>query len=375
MTNTADRAVATVFALPEGISTPALVVDIDRVDRNIRRMAEAVATRGIDLRPHIKTHKSVLVARRQLAAGAAGITVGTLGEAEVMAAAGIDDIFIAYTVIPDGSKAARLRALHEAIRLRVGVDSVAGARSVAAAVAGCRRPLEVLVEVDSGELRTGVASPAAAAPVGVAARDLGLDVIGVFTHGGHGYASRSVAVTAAGDEVHCLGAAAAALRAEGIDARVLSAGSTPTAGYTPGDGSVTELRPGTYVYGDRQQLALGSIPLDGVAMVVAATVVSVEQPGWVALDAGAKAIGREPRTDVAGLASVPALGDAPVLRAFDYHGLAQLPEGFEAPPVGTVVAVVPNHACPVVNLASEVTFVSGGRVVEVQPIDARGRNG
>ena len=140
-------------------------------------------------------------------------------------------MLIAYTLVPDASKAARLRALHEAVRVRVGLDSVAGARALAAAVvgSGARRPLEVLIEVDSGETRAGVTSPEDAAAVGSAARELGLEVVGVYTHGGHGYASADAAPGAAADEVTSLTAAAAALRAEGIDARVLSAGSTPTA--------------------------------------------------------------------------------------------------------------------------------------------------
>src|SRR6187455_2871597 len=123
MTEPLDPPAAVPFRLPPGLATPSLVVDVDRMERNIRWMAESVAARGIALRPHIKTHKSIAVARRQLEAGAAGLTVGTIGEAEVMAGAGMDDLFIAYTVYADASKGARLRALHESIRLRVGVDS------------------------------------------------------------------------------------------------------------------------------------------------------------------------------------------------------------------------------------------------------------
>jgi D-serine deaminase-like pyridoxal phosphate-dependent protein len=374
MTSTVNLPAPTVFPLPPDLSTPVLVLDVERMERNIRAMADSVAARGIDLRPHAKTHKSIAVARRQLAAGAVGVTVGTIGEAEVMAGGGIDDVFIAFTVFATPAKAARLRALHEAIRLRVGVDSVAGARALGAAMAGCRSPLPVLVEVDSGERRTGVADPGDAGAVGVAAREAGLEVVGVFTHGGHGYADPDAAPGAAADEVAALDGAAGALAAEGFEVSVRSAGSTPTAVLTPA-GSVTELRPGTYVYGDRQQVALGALPPDAVALVIAATVVSVEQPGWVVLDAGAKMLARDPRRDLPGLASVPALGNGPVLRAFDYHGMVRLPAGVAVPSVGTVVAVVPNHACPVVNLVDELTLVADGRVVGVAPVDARGRNG
>ncbi|HLB44310.1 MAG TPA: alanine racemase [Candidatus Limnocylindrales bacterium] len=157
------------------------MIDLDIVERNARRMAEAVAARGLVLRPHVKTHKSVALARIQIGHGAAGITVGTLGEAEVMAAGGIDDIFVAYTLWAAGAKADRLRALHDdaGIRLTVGADSIAGVQRLAAAVRGSDRPLRVLLEVDPGNRRTGLA-PDRVADVALAALRLGLDVAGLF---------------------------------------------------------------------------------------------------------------------------------------------------------------------------------------------------
>src|SRR5918999_2999580 len=247
----------TAFPLPPGIDTPAVVVDLDVVERNIASMADAMSARRIRLRPHFKTHKSIRVARMQLDCGAAGVTVGTVGEAEVIAAAGIDDIFIAYPVWAAGPKASRIRRLHESIRLVVGVDSEEAARALGVAVRGTPRPLEVLVEVDSGDRRTGVASDERAVRVGEAANAAGLEVRGVFTHGGHSYRARGAAADAARDEWAGLGAAADALRAAAFDVRDVSAGSTPTALLSPAD-SITEERPGTYVFGDRQQVVLGS---------------------------------------------------------------------------------------------------------------------
>ncbi|HET7473167.1 MAG TPA: alanine racemase, partial [Candidatus Limnocylindrales bacterium] len=146
-------------ALPSGLDTPRVVVDLARVEANIDRLQRSMDERGIALRPHAKTHKSVAIARLQVAAGARGITVGTIGEAEVFAAAGIDDLFLAYPVWADGDKAIRLRALADTGIFAVGVDSVAGAESLGAALAGAGRPLRVLVEVDPGLRRTGVATP------------------------------------------------------------------------------------------------------------------------------------------------------------------------------------------------------------------------
>ncbi|HET9083875.1 MAG TPA: alanine racemase, partial [Candidatus Limnocylindrales bacterium] len=199
------------------IDTPALIVDLDRVDAAIARMGEAMSERGVALRPHAKTHKSVEIGRRQVAAGAVGLTVGTVGEAEVFADGGLDDLFIAYPMVPAGPKARRLRDLVQRARLRVGIDSVVGAHAVADALADDRERVSVLIEIDCGAHRTGVA-PNDAGPVAAAATHLGLDVIGVFTHGGHGYHGPEARAAAADDEVHGLTEAAASLRAAGIEA-------------------------------------------------------------------------------------------------------------------------------------------------------------
>ena len=160
--------------LPGGLDTPGLVVFVDRVLDNIERLQGDLAARGVALRPHFKTHKSVRIARMQVDAGAAGLTVGTLGEAEVLAQAGLRDLFIAYPVWAEGPKASRLRALHESADVSVGVESVEGAERLGAAMAGSRRPLRVLVEADSGGHRTGVASPDDAVRVARAAAAAGL---------------------------------------------------------------------------------------------------------------------------------------------------------------------------------------------------------
>jgi D-serine deaminase-like pyridoxal phosphate-dependent protein len=353
--------------LPAGLDTPAVVIDLDVVEANVRAMAALMAGRGVSLRPHAKTHKSARLARMQLDAGAGGITVATLGEAEVMADAGIDDLFVAFPVWAAGEKGERLGALQRRVRLRVGVDSVAGARALAAAAPD----LEVLVELDSGLRRTGVPDAATALEVAEAARSVGLRVIGLFTHGGHGYASPDAAQAAGDDEVRVLVDAADVLRSAGFPLDVLSAGSTPTAGASARP-PVTEERPGTYVFNDGIQVALGVAAPASVGLVVAATVVSTAA-GVVVIDAGAKVLAREPSPVVDGLAAIPALGGAVVERAYDHHGVLRPLDG-PLPAVGTVVAVVPNHVCPVVNLADELVAVRRGVIVERWPVDARSRN-
>jgi D-serine deaminase-like pyridoxal phosphate-dependent protein len=362
-------------ALPVGLDTPRVVVDLARVEANIARLQAEMDARGIALRPHAKTHKSVAIGRLQLAAGSRGLTVGTLGEAEVFVEAGIDDVFVAYPIWAAGPKAARVRALHErAPGLRVGVDSVAGARLLAAAIAGTSavHPLRVLVELDPGLHRTGVATPEAAVEVARAARSAGLDVDGVFSHGGHGY--RPGAMESAGeDEIRTLTAAADALTRAGVEVRTISAGSTPTM-LSAAAGRVTEMRAGTYVLGDRQQWILGSIPPDGCAVAVAATVVSVFDERIV-IDAGAKSLTKDRADWVEGYGAIAGFPDLVIDRVNDYHGVVLAPAGVSRPALGDVVAVVPNHVCPVIDLVDSFVAVAAGGSAEVWPVDARGRSG
>jgi len=358
--------------LPAALDTPALVVYVERVRVNIERLQTDLDARGIALRPHVKTHKSVRIARMQLDAGARGLTVGTLGEAEVMASAGLRDLFLAYPLWADGPKAGRLRALHDAADLRVGVESVAGAERLATAVAGSRRPLRVMVEVDSGLHRTGTATPDEAATVARAAAAAGLVVEGVFTHGGHAYRPGSAGAVAL-DEVTSLEQAAAALTAGGVDVEVVSAGSTPTRTLAAG-APVNEIRAGTYALGDRQQVVLGAMAPDEPAVVVAATVIAAKV-GRAVLDAGAKALTKDMAAFVEGYGTIPAWPGAVIDKLNDYHGMVSLPAGVPRVGVGDVVAVVPNHVCPVVDLVSSFVAVTVEGRAEHWAVDARGRSG
>ncbi|HEY6058899.1 MAG TPA: alanine racemase [Candidatus Limnocylindrales bacterium] len=363
---------ASPFAIPAGIETPALVVDLERLEANIERLQRELDRRGVGLRPHAKTHKSVRIARLQLEAGAHGITVGTLGEAEVFATAGFRDVFLAYPLWAEGPKASRLRDVHDAISLSVGIDSEAGAERLAAAVAGARRPLSVLVELDSGGHRTGVESAEAAAILARAASRLGLHVNGVFTHGGHSYAPGGAAPAAA-DEVATLEAGARALEAAGVEVRVISAGSTPTM-TDAAAGRVNEIRAGTYVLGDRQQWALGAIPAVGVAAHVVSTVVS-EGSDHAIVDAGAKTLTKDRAEWLDGYGLLPDYPAAIVARLYDYHGAIVAPDGAPPPARGELVSIVPNHICPVVDLFDAFWLARPDGTVERWPVDARGRNG
>jgi len=348
-------------AIPSGLDTPCLVVDLDVVEANLARMAADLGARGVRLRPHVKTHKSVELARLQLASGAAGLTVGTLGEAEVLVSAGLGGLFIAYPLWLSEAKGSRLRALLDAAPLLVGFDSVEGVRRLAEAARGARHPLTVVLEVDSGERRTGVA-PDEAPTLVDAATAAGLPFAGVYTHGGHAYRGPGAVEAAAADEVETLTAAAERLELSGVAVPMVSAGSTPTARRSA-RGRVTEERPGTYVFNDRQQVGLGGCEPDEVGLFVAATVVSTAVRGQVVIDAGGKTLAKDRPAWVEGFGVLPAYPDAVVTRTYDYHGVVEFPAGGPRPALGEVVAVVPNHVCPVVNLADSFVVARAGEAL------------
>jgi D-serine deaminase-like pyridoxal phosphate-dependent protein len=354
----------------DGLETPALLLDLDIMEANLAAMAARLRDRGITLRPHAKTHKSAHVARRQLDHGAAGLTVATIAEAEAFARHGFTDLFIAYPVVARGIKADRLAGLARRVKLRVGVDSVAGAQALAGALtrADAPAPAEVLIEIDSGHHRTGV-PPTAAGELAAACRSLGLDVAGVFTHGGHSYAHPGGGAEAAKDEDAALSEAARQLTGAGFDVREVSAGSTPTVPFA--GRHVTEERPGTYAFYDRQQLMLGSCDAGQIAVTIAATVVSTAVSGQAVIDAGSKALASDRPGWLTGHGSVPGLGDAVVASLSENHGMVDL-GGWPAPPVGTVVTVVPNHVCTAVNLFDSYTLLRSGHLAGSWPVDARG---
>jgi D-serine deaminase-like pyridoxal phosphate-dependent protein len=348
------------------VATPAVLVDAGRLDRNLRAMAESAAARGLTLRPHAKTHKSIAIARRQVEYGATGVSVATLGEAEIFADAGLDEVFVAYPLWTDPQRAPRLRALAARIRLMTGVDSLASVHHLAAAVQG-HAELRVLVEVDCGLRRSGVA-PDGAGRIATAAARAGLAVDGVFTFPGHSYAP-GMAAQAAADE-------AASLEAAGMPCPVRSGGSTPSAASAAGPasgGPVTELRPGVYAFNDAQQVVLGSCTLDEVALSVLATVVSTPAPDRFVLDSGAKVLGYDRPAWAPGHGLLPAFPDATVTGVWEHHAVVVTGAG-PRPAVGDRVVVIPNHVCTTVNLVDELHVVRDGQVAERWPVDARGRN-
>ncbi|MEU4341275.1 alanine racemase [Nocardia sp. NPDC023852] len=369
MRNSVSQLQRALDALVEQVDTPAPIVLVDVMQSNIDRMQGFAAQQNLAVRPHVKTHKCVEIGRRQVEAGAVGITAGNVGEAEVFAAAGFDDIFIAYPIWPAGTKGPRIRRLAETTRLRLGVDNFAAIDALADAMGDEAERLQVVIEIDCGARRSG-APPEVAGDLAVTARKRGLIPVGVFTYPGHGSSSRDARERAARDQDVALTTAVRSLSAVGISAEVVSAGSTPTVEFSTSS-VITEIRPGEYVFNDLNNTRLDACTEDQIALFVAGTVVSDWIQDQCILDVGTKALGREGSLEI-GYGAIP--GTTAVLAKLnEYHGFLPLPAGGFRPGIGTVLPVVPNHVCPVVlNFEELIITDSTGTWLERWPIDARG---
>lgn len=345
------------------LDSPRLVVDVDLLSANIARAAAWAGSRGLALRPHVKTHKSPEIARLQLAAGAAGVTVATVGEAEVFVAAGVTDVFVAYPVWADDGRRRRLAALTAQAAVRVGFDSLESARRLAGTgVVG-------VVEVDCGHHRSGVRARDAGR-LASDAQASGLPVAGVFTYPGHSYAPDGGAARAASGEASALRDAAASLVAAGVEPSVVSGGSTPSLAET-GEG-LTEVRPGVYVFNDAQQWELGTCTADDIALSCTARMVS-GAGGRLVLDSGSKVLGADRPPWASGFGRLLDHPDARIVMLSEHHAVVDL--GSEAlPRLGARVRVVPNHVCAAVNLVDSLDVRQGDAIVDTWPVAARGRN-
>lgn len=357
----------------EDLDTPAVLVDLDALERNIAVMAERARAARVRLRPHAKTHKIPELARLQLAAGAGGISLAKTGEAEVFVDAGIEDIFIAYPVVGT-EKARRLLALSGRARLAIGADSAEGLRSVSDVFHAASRSIDVLLKVDSGLHRVGVAPEAAPEMAARLAGLPGVSLRGVFTHAGHAYLEGSAeAIAAVGrSEGETLAGVAEAVRRAGVAVEEVSVGSTPSAPHAMAVPGVTECRPGNYVYHDASQLALGTCGEADCAMTVLATVVSVPSADRAVVDAGSKTLSSDPLRPKPGGHGLIRGRRSRIDRLSEEHGVIRVEPG-ERFRVGEKVFVLPNHACVVSNLHDAVHAVRKGRVEAVWRVAARGK--
>lgn len=361
----------------DALDTPALVLDLDVVEANIARTIEIARAAGARLRPHIKTHRMLAVAERQIEAGAQGICCAKTGEAEVFADGGIDDIFIANQVV-GAAKMRRLRALAERVRLAVGVDHPEQIDLLSEAFRGAD-PLDISIEIDVGQRRTGVVEPHEA--VDLAQRILdspGLALRGVYTHEGHDYAARDdadLAVIADQAQRQMLEAAQAIRDGTGARCEV-SMGSTPSLFARKFHPGIDELRPGTAVFNDGSHANfLGHT--EWCAATVLATVVNRPAPDRVVVDAGAKALTSDRRgpsiLENSGFGMVVGRPEATIVSLSDEHGVLSVPDA-DAYSIGEVIRIIPNHICPCVNLYDHAFVAREGIVQDVWEVSARGQS-
>lgn len=356
---------------PESVETPIGYLDLGRARANAGRVASYVEKHGLGWRPHIKTHKSREVARIQLSAGARGLTVATLREAEVMAEL-TDDILLAYPPVGD-AKLRRLVRLPESLDLQVALDSEEVLRSLAGAARRAGRTVGVLVEQDVGLGRVGVQTPEAVIALARVADGLdGVDFRGLMFYPGH------IRMRAAEQDAHLrdvsdrVSVTLGALRAAGLEPATVSGGSTPTLWRSHEVAGLTEIRSGSCIYNDREALEVGVATADDLAYTVLATVVSVAVPGRAVVDAGSKALAKEARGDDGGFGALLDHPEVTVVGLSEEHGVLDVGSTSWRPRIGERVRIVPSHVCVSVNLQDRILVSDAGGHRLMEP-EARGR--
>lgn len=368
------------LSVPE---TPCLVVDEPLARENIARVQQGVNAAGCQLRPHIKTHKMPYFARLQLEAGAAGITCAKVSEAEVMADGGAEDIFLAYPMVGD-FRIKRALALSQRVRrLILAVDSLEGAKALSDAAAAAGLPLEVRLEVDTGAQRTGVLRDHAVDLAKAVAALPNLRLTGIYTFKSlvlHGAPTQDN--DAAGkEEAQLMYDTAQAIRAAGVEVQDISVGSTPTWRQAAETGLVTEVRPGTYIFGDWMLTREHCATFEQIAVRLYATVVSTPAPGYAILDGGTKTFPMDIPLDAEpyhypGYA-IPIGADGQpdwnlqLRRMNEEHGILTAQNGETGLTVGQVLELVPIHVCTAVNMQNHV-FVAQGGALRPMDVAARG---
>lgn len=359
------------------LNTPSLILDRSVLEANTQRMTKRLEGRGVRFRPHMKTAKSVDVARLAVAGNFGGVMVSTLREAEYLAANGISDVTYGVTVLPD--KLPRIAALvRRGIKIGVILDQVSFAREISRQAADLGIVLDVLIELDSGEKRAGVfADSPELLEIGRALAELpGTRLEGVITHAGHSYQCRSIEdVRRVAEEERIIAVTAAErLRAIGLPVPVVSVGSTPTATHGVSFEGLTEVRCGVYMFGDVMQSEIHSCGQADIALSVLATVIGHRpQFNTALIDAGALALSKDRSTAAPGLAEDIGFGmvmdmycrqripGVTVGHVYQEHGLlvSQGPFPYHALPVGSKVRVLPNHACMTAAMYDRYHVVAG----------------
>ena len=357
------------------IDTPALVVDLDTLERNLARAASYAREHGLRLRPHTKTHKSIWLARRQLESGAAGLTVAKVSEAEVMLGAEPADLLVAYPII-GRAKLERLMEVARRTRVTVALDSIAAARQLSGAARAARVQAGVLAEVDVGLGRVGVSpgGPLIELAQGIRALPY-LSLEGIAFYPGHVRSWDAAGRAAFAAVAELLRQILSDFRHAGIEVRTVSAGSTPTLFHSHEMEGLTEIRPGTYVFNDVNTVNSGGCAWEDCAATVLTMVVSTARPGQIIVDGGSKTFSSDRLADPADV-TFGRVTDAPGARFHkmnEEHGFIDTTQVGRQFAIGDRVRIIPNHICVAVNLHDQVYGLRGDTVEEIWKVDARGK--
>lgn len=374
-----DRVLAESRPAPSGtdlerIETPAAVVDLPQMAANLLRTAGYCREHGFGYRPHSKTHKAPGIGAAQLLAGAGGLTVATLQEAEVMAAV-CDDVLLAYPQVGPAKVARLVELAGKVRRITVAVDSTEALDGISRAARSGKHTIGILVELDAGMGRAGVQTPAEAVALARAAAGAsGLRYDGVMFYPGHIREPGWEQDGRLADLQRRIDQFIEALDVAGLRPRNVSGGSTPTLWRSHQIKGMTELRPGTTVFNDRTTAEIGVCRWEECAYSILATVVSTAVPGQAVIDAGSKALAKEElRGTGRGYGALLDRPDVVVKSLSEEHGQLDLSGTDWRPKVGDRVRVVPNHVCVSVNLQERVWGLKGGQLVCHWPVAARGR--
>lgn len=357
----------------ELLDTPALLVDLDIMERNIASMADLAASLGTTLRPHAKSHKSTYIADLQISHGAKGLCLATVGEAEVMWEHGVDDLLLAYPIVGP-TKLKRLAPLVDAQVLTLVADSLEVAEGYSRLASSAGRQISVLIEIDSGMHRVGILPENAGVLAAQVARLPGLEVRGIMTHAGQSHLAvdQQGIERVARDEVRAMLRAREELESQGIQVDVVSAGSTVTTPYLSSDDGITEVRPGTYVFNDLRTLGRYACTPNQLALSMLATVVS-RAPGRATLNAGSKSITMT-RSDQHGYGHLVNRPSSGFRQVSEEHGVLGLATEDEDLCLGDRVRILPIHSCVWMDLQAEVYGTRGGQIVKRIRVDAMRRS-
>jgi D-serine deaminase-like pyridoxal phosphate-dependent protein len=358
------------------IDTPALVVDLDIFERNLNRVADYARQRGLRLRPHAKTHKSVWIGKRQLELGAAGLTVAKVSEAEVMLGAEPEELLLAFPII-GRAKLSRLMEVARRTRVTVALDSVEAARQLSEATAGADgAEIGVLAEADVGLGRVGVVPGEPLLELARAIEALpSLRFQGITFYPGHIKSLDEAGLRALKDLSALVERTLVAFRRAGIETKIVSGGSTPALFHSHEIAGLNEIRPGTYVFNDINTVRSGGCAIEDCAASILATVVSTARPGHMIIDGGSKTFSSDRPSNSADV-TFGHLVEAPGARFHkmnEEHGFVDLTEAAREFRIGDRVHVIPNHVCVAVNLHEKIYGVRGETVEHVWSVEARGK--